>query len=199
MPRKKSKSKLSRPSAEEKSSEKGKRRSLVSSLSASLRAEGADERSTEKGSLKDRLSPDVLKSLLHLAKNSRTEVLNLVGNELGRLVSKIDLSKELTKVLVDNKIKISAEIEFVPKSVSASSSERGGLGVRRGEHGDELETENELKAEAEKTNRRRDASLSDGLKSSEVEARSSPGAVKDRGACGCRRVSSNDPWDEPQA
>lgn|GEM_PF-4719081 len=113
------KKKTSKKTADPKE-KKGKRRSIVSTLSASLRSED----SGKTGPLKDRLSSDMLKQVLQGARNSRDEIAGRFGTELTRLLSKIDITNEVKKVLEDYKIKFSAEIEFVPKD-KASCDETG--------------------------------------------------------------------------
>ena len=92
-------------------SKKKKRRSIVSTLSASLLS---DEKNTS-GSVKERVSTDILKQVLQGARNSRTEIANRVSGEVARLLKKIDVSSEIKKILAENRIRISAEIEFIPK------------------------------------------------------------------------------------
>src|SRR5690606_10525112 len=46
---------------------------------------------------------------------SREEIVSRAGQEIGKLIEKIDVVEELTKFLRENKIKISAEVEFKKK------------------------------------------------------------------------------------
>lgn len=58
---------------------------------------------------------DVLASILHGATRSKEEMLNKVGNEVIKLVSKIDFVKEASRFVEEHKFKINAEIEIVRK------------------------------------------------------------------------------------
>ena len=61
------------------------------------------------------LPKDAIGSLLKGVGKSKEEIVARVGNEFSKLVEKIDLVEELTKFLRENKIKVSAEIEFSKK------------------------------------------------------------------------------------
>ncbi len=58
---------------------------------------------------------DVLTSILQGATRSKEEMLNRVGNEVVKLVSKIDFVKEASRFVEEHKFKINAEIEIVRK------------------------------------------------------------------------------------
>lgn len=58
---------------------------------------------------------DALGTVLKGVTKSKEEIISRVGNEFSKLVEKIDLVEELTKFLRENKIKVSAEIEFSKK------------------------------------------------------------------------------------
>lgn len=58
---------------------------------------------------------DVLTSILQGATRSKEEMLNKVGNEVIKLVSKIDFVKEASRFVEEHKFKINAEIEVVRK------------------------------------------------------------------------------------
>jgi|GEM_PF-617047 len=79
-----------------------------------------------------KLPTDVLSQVLKGAKKSRDEVIGKAGNELVKLVRKLDLSAEIRRLLVENKIKISAEIDFVPKSAEEVASEENS-GAEKGD------------------------------------------------------------------
>ena len=58
---------------------------------------------------------DVLTSILQGANRSKEDMLNRVGNEVIKLVSKIDFVKEASRFVEEHKFKINAEIEIVRK------------------------------------------------------------------------------------
>jgi hypothetical protein len=62
-----------------------------------------------------KLPKDALGTLIKGIAKSKEEIVTRVGTEFSKLVEKIDLVEEMTKFLRDNKIKISAEIEFAQK------------------------------------------------------------------------------------
>lgn len=61
------------------------------------------------------LPKEVLTSILQGANRSKEEMLNKVGNEVIKLVSKIDFVKEASRFVEEHKFKINAEIEVVRK------------------------------------------------------------------------------------
>ncbi len=63
-----------------------------------------------------KLPKDALGSLLKGVAKSKEEIVMRVGNEFSKLVEKIDVVEEITQFLRENKIKISAEIEFSKKT-----------------------------------------------------------------------------------
>ena len=63
-----------------------------------------------------KLPKDALGPLLKGVAKSKEEIVLRVGNEFSKLVEKIDVVEELTKFLRENKIKVSAEIEFSKKN-----------------------------------------------------------------------------------
>ncbi len=65
-----------------------------------------------------KLPKDALGSLIKGVAKSKEEIVMRVGSEFSKLVEKIDLVEEMTKFLRENKIKISAEIEFSKKEKS---------------------------------------------------------------------------------
>lgn len=65
-----------------------------------------------------KLPKDALGSLIKGVAKSKEEIVQRVGNEFSKLVEKIDLVDEITKFLRENKIKVSAEIEFTKKDKS---------------------------------------------------------------------------------
>jgi hypothetical protein len=62
-----------------------------------------------------KLPKDALGTLIKGVAKSKEEIVTRVGTEFSKLVEKIDLVEEMTKFLRENKIKISAEIEFSKK------------------------------------------------------------------------------------
>lgn len=62
-----------------------------------------------------KIPKDALGSLLKGVSKSKEEIVVRVGNEFSKLVEKIDLVEEMTKFLRENKIKVSAEIEFIKR------------------------------------------------------------------------------------
>lgn len=63
-----------------------------------------------------KLPKDALGNLLKGVAKSKEEIVTRVGNEFSKLVEKIDIVEEMTQFLRENKIKISAEIEFSKKT-----------------------------------------------------------------------------------
>lgn len=62
-----------------------------------------------------KLPKDAIGSLIKGVSKSKEEIVTRVGHEFSKLVEKIDLVEEMSKFLRENKIKISAEIEFSKK------------------------------------------------------------------------------------
>ena len=62
-----------------------------------------------------KLPKDVLNQVLKGAQKSKDDLLSRVSGELTKMIRKIDIVKELTKLLRDHKISIHADIEFSPK------------------------------------------------------------------------------------
>ncbi|MBY0384183.1 hypothetical protein K2X05_03410 [bacterium] len=69
-----------------------------------------------------KLPKDAIGSLIKGVAKSKEEIVTRVGNEFSKLVEKIDLVEEMTKFLRENKIKISAEIEFSKKDKNKKDS-----------------------------------------------------------------------------
>lgn len=70
-----------------------------------------------------KLPKDVLNGVLSSANKSKKELLDRVGNEVIRVISKIDFVKEASRFVEEHKFKVSAEIEVVRKKEPKSSSE----------------------------------------------------------------------------
>ncbi len=62
------------------------------------------------------LPKEVLTGILQGANRSKEELLNKVGNETIKLLSKIDFVKEASRFVEEHKFKINAEIEVVKKT-----------------------------------------------------------------------------------
>ncbi len=61
------------------------------------------------------LPKDVLQSILQGANRSKEDLLNKIGNETIRLISKVDFVKEASRFVEEHKFRIQAEIEVVRK------------------------------------------------------------------------------------
>jgi hypothetical protein len=64
-----------------------------------------------------KLPKDVLNLLLQQANKSKEDLLNRIGSETIRIISKIDFVKEASRFVENHKFKVSAEIEVVKKRV----------------------------------------------------------------------------------
>lgn len=65
-----------------------------------------------------KLPKDALNFLLQGASKSKDELMDRVGNEIVRIVSKIDFVSEASKFVEEHKFKISAEVEVIKKDPS---------------------------------------------------------------------------------
>ena len=75
-----------------------------------------------KGILQDLPLPkEMINGLLHNAKNTKDEFIGSVKNELKTYLNKIDLSKEIDRVLENYDLQINANIKFHKKKKSPSS------------------------------------------------------------------------------
>ena len=63
-----------------------------------------------------KLPKDVLNYILQGANKSKEELLDRVGNEIVRIISKIDFVSEASKFVEEHKFRISAEVEVVKKN-----------------------------------------------------------------------------------
>lgn len=59
---------------------------------------------------------DVAGAVFKSLSKSREILVNRAGDEFAKLIEKIDVVEELTKFLRENKIKVSAEVEFTKKN-----------------------------------------------------------------------------------
>ncbi len=88
----------------------GLKKILTSGISAVMSEDGVRQYLQEL-----KLPKDALGSLVKGVASAKEEIVSRVGSEFSKLVEKIDLVDELSKFLRENKIKISAEIEFTKK------------------------------------------------------------------------------------
>ena len=63
-----------------------------------------------------KLPKDVLNVLLQGAQKSKDELMDRVGNEIIKIVHKIDFVKEASRFVEEHKFRISAEIDVVKKT-----------------------------------------------------------------------------------
>ncbi|MBX7230940.1 MAG: hypothetical protein K1X29_02540 [Bdellovibrionales bacterium] len=61
---------------------------------------------------------DVIHSILQSASKSKEELATKVGNEVIKLINKIDLVKEASRFVEEHKFKITAEVDVVKKETS---------------------------------------------------------------------------------
>jgi len=67
-----------------------------------------------------KLPKDVLNGLLQNASRSKEELMSRVGNEVTRMISKIDFVKEASRFVEEHKFKVQAEVEVVKKESSST-------------------------------------------------------------------------------
>lgn len=58
---------------------------------------------------------DVVQMILQGASKSKEEMMNRVGNEVVKIISKIDFVKEASRFVEEHKFKITAEIDIIKK------------------------------------------------------------------------------------
>jgi len=63
-----------------------------------------------------KLPKDVLGTLIQGANKSKEELVNRVGNEVIKIISKIDFVKEASRFVEEHKFRISAEIDVIKKN-----------------------------------------------------------------------------------
>ncbi|MCB0349704.1 MAG: hypothetical protein KDD38_00890 [Bdellovibrionales bacterium] len=66
-----------------------------------------------------KLPKDVVNTLLQGAQKSKDELMNRVGNEIIKIVQKIDFVGEASRFVEEHKFRISAEIDVVKKSTDS--------------------------------------------------------------------------------
>lgn len=67
-----------------------------------------------------KMPKDAIGTVLKGVTKSKEEIVGRIGSEFTKLIEKIDVVEELTKFLRENKIKVSAEIEFSKKDKKES-------------------------------------------------------------------------------
>lgn len=60
---------------------------------------------------------DVVHMILQGASKSKEEMMNRVGNEVVKIISKIDFVKEASRFVEEHKFKITAEIDIIKKDI----------------------------------------------------------------------------------
>jgi hypothetical protein len=100
--------------------EEDKKGSGVSDLIRRLVATGLSSPFLSEEQLRSYLSglnlpKEVVVQVLKSAQKSKQDLLQKAGNELSKIIQKIDIVKELKTALREHKITIHADIEFVPK------------------------------------------------------------------------------------
>jgi hypothetical protein len=65
-----------------------------------------------------KLPKDVIQVILQGASKSKDDLMNRIGNETIRLISKVDFVKEASRFVEEHKFKISAEVEIIKKDNS---------------------------------------------------------------------------------
>lgn len=72
-----------------------------------------------------KLPKETLNVLLQGANKSKEELMNRVGNEVIKVISKIDFVKEASRFVEEHKFKINAEVEVIKKdNVNTKKSEK---------------------------------------------------------------------------
>lgn len=67
---------------------------------------------------------DMVKSVVQNLKESKGEITNSVKQELKKLVSQIELTDEIEKILANYTFKIDAEVNFVKKDEAKTNSKK---------------------------------------------------------------------------
>ena len=84
-------------------------------ISAGIGAAFMTEESIRSYLAEVRLPKDVMNVLLQSASKSKEELLDRVGNEVVRIISKIDFVEEASRFVEEHKFRISAEVEVIKK------------------------------------------------------------------------------------
>lgn len=69
-----------------------------------------------------KLPKDVMNFLLQGANKSKEELMSRVGNEVIKIINKIDFVKEASRFVEEHKFRISAEIDVVKKTTPADAT-----------------------------------------------------------------------------
>jgi hypothetical protein len=89
-------------------------------LSAGLSVVMMSEESVREYLKEVKMPKDALGNVMKSVGKSKEEIIGKIGSEFTKLIEKIDVVDELTKFLRENKIKVSAEIEFFKKDKNSS-------------------------------------------------------------------------------
>ena len=88
-------------------------------ISAGIGAAFMTEESIRSYLAEVKLPKDVLNVLIHSASKSKEELLDRVGNEVVRIIGKIDFVEEASRFVEEHKFKISAEVEVIKREKTA--------------------------------------------------------------------------------
>lgn len=69
-----------------------------------------------------KLPKDVLGTVIQGAQKSKDELMDRVGNEIIKIVQKIDFVKEASRFVEEHKFRITAEVDVVKKESSAGTN-----------------------------------------------------------------------------
>lgn len=78
-----------------------------------------------------KLPKDMITFLVQSAAKSKDELTNRVGNEVIKIVNKIDFVKEASRFVEEHKFRITAEIDVVKKSESGDRAAEGKVEITR--------------------------------------------------------------------
>ena len=91
-------------------------------LSAGVGAYFLTEETIRRAVGEARLPRDVANQVVQGAQRRKDDLFNYVKRELGQVIENIDIQGELRRFLQDHNVKVSAEIEFVPKQRPAGGA-----------------------------------------------------------------------------
>ncbi|MCB0364530.1 MAG: hypothetical protein H6624_06280 [Bdellovibrionaceae bacterium] len=106
---------FSSPEGEGDPRSKGVSDAIKKVISAGIGAAFMTEESIRSYLAEVRLPKDVMNLLLQSASKSKEELLDRVGNEVVRIISKIDFVDEASRFVEEHKFRISAEVEVIKK------------------------------------------------------------------------------------
>lgn len=78
-----------------------------------------------------KLPKDMITFLVQSAAKSKDELTNRVGNEVIKIVNKIDFVKEASRFVEEHKFRITAEIDVVKKTESGDRAAEGKVEITR--------------------------------------------------------------------